>query len=127
MFRRRRARREAPIDERAWSASSNVRERDRSVELAGHTPLPAETGPTWAPDRLSVWPIEGGRFGIDAEYHGATGRQRAERQVGRLRTASIAASVRYQPGAGALIRIGPVTHAAAWLALEACLGRPLDD
>src|SRR6266516_7453828 len=22
------------------------------------------TGPTWAPDRLSVWPVEGGRYGV---------------------------------------------------------------
>lgn len=35
-----------------------------------YTPLPAETGPVWAPDRLSVWPVEGDRFGIDAHYHG---------------------------------------------------------
>jgi len=35
--------------------------------------LPAETGPDAAPDRLSVWPMEGGRYGVDATYHGATG------------------------------------------------------
>jgi hypothetical protein len=34
-----------------------------------YTALPAETGPVWAPDRLSIWPVEGGRYGIDAHYH----------------------------------------------------------
>jgi hypothetical protein len=47
--------------------------------------LPAETGPRLAPDRLSVWPMEDGRYGLDATYHGATGFERAEAQRQRLR------------------------------------------
>ncbi|MGP0048473.1 MAG: hypothetical protein ACLPZR_06420 [Solirubrobacteraceae bacterium] len=38
----------------------------------------------------------------------------------------IAASVR-EDNEGALIRLGPLAHAAAWLALEAFLGRPVPD
>jgi hypothetical protein len=115
-----------PVDDRAWSARTNTHERDRTDKLAHYAPLPAETGPIWAPDRLSLWPVEGGRYGIDAHYQGATGVQRAEHQVTRLANAGLYATLREDPPAGAVLRLGPLTHAAAWLALEAFLGRPLD-
>ena len=119
-----------PFDDRAWSARSNMHARDAAgSDLVRFTPLPAETGPTWAPDRLSIWPVEGGRFGIDAHYHGVTGRQRAEHQVQRLAAAGLPATVRDDDDDGddgAILRLGPLAHAAAWLALEAFLGRPID-
>jgi len=99
--------------------------RDVGKDLAGNSRLPAETGPTWAPDELSIWPVEGGRFGIDARYHGATGAQRAARQIVRLRDAGLGPAVRDGPDDGTTIRLGPLAHEAAWLALEAFLGRPL--
>lgn len=115
-----------PVGDRAWSARTNVHGRDAGKDLARFTPLPAETGPTWAPDKLSVWPVEGGRFGIDATYHGATGAQRAEHQRVRLDAAGLVAVVRPEPDDGATLRLGPLAHEAAWIALEAFLGRPLD-
>ena len=113
-------------DDRAWSARTNLHERDVGQDDVRYTPLPAETGPIWAPDELSLWPVEGGRFGIDAHYHGATGAQRASRQGERLAHARLHATVRPDSDEGAILRLGPLTHAAAWLALEAFLGRPLD-
>lgn len=116
-----------PVDDRAWSTRTNMHERDAAAkDLVRFTPLPAETGPTWAPDRLSIWPVEGGRFGIDAHYHGATGFQRAEHQLTRLGEAGLPAIVREGPEDGATLRLGPLAHQAAWLALEAFLGGPLD-
>jgi hypothetical protein len=115
------------VDDRAWSARTNMHERDAGKDLVRYTPLPAETGPTWAPDQLSVWPVEGGRYGIDAHYHGATGTQRAERQLARLDEAGLYATVRPGPDDGATLRLGPLAHEAAWLALEAFLGRPMRD
>jgi hypothetical protein len=97
-----------------------------SEELVHYTALPAETGPTWAPDRLSVWPVEGGRYGIDAHYHGATGLTRAERQQQRLATSGLSASVRTDSDGG-IVRLGPLAHSAVWIALEAFLGRPLPE
>jgi hypothetical protein len=108
----------------AWSAPTSVNPRNARLDLVAYTPLPAETGPVWAPDRLSVWPVEGGRFGIDAHYHGATGLERAFGQQKRLKKAGISATVK-RDGDGGLIRIGPLAHAATWLALEAFLGAPL--
>jgi hypothetical protein len=106
---------------RAGCTSVNSR---TSEELVRYTALPAETGPTWAPDRLSIWPVEGGRYGIDAHYHGATGSTRAERQAQRLATSGLGASVRTDSDGG-VVRLGPLAHDAIWIALEAFLGRPL--
>lgn len=118
---------ERPVDDRAWSSRSNMHARDAAgKDLVRYTPLPAETGPTWAPDRLSIWPVEGGRYGIDAHYHGATGAQRAERQIERLAAAGLIATVRDGDEDGATLRLGPLAHQAAWMALEAFLGAPLD-
>jgi len=86
--------------------------------------LPAETGPHLAPDRLSVWPMEGGRYGLDATYHGRTGFERAEAQRQRLQAANLRASVRQELGDDWTLRLGPLTHSAAWTAIEAFLGSP---
>ncbi|MFP5364225.1 MAG: hypothetical protein ACLGI5_16010 [Thermoleophilia bacterium] len=114
------------VDDRAWSARTNVDARDVGRDVVRYMPLPAETGPTWAPDRLSIWPVEGGRYGIDAQYHGATGAQRAEHQRVRLGESGLVATVRAGADDSTVLRLGPLAHQAAWLALEAFLGPPLD-
>jgi len=115
----------APADDRAWSARRNVPERAARADLVPFMALPAETGPTWAPDQLTIWPVEGGRFGIDARYQGASGRERARQQARRLERVSLGVSVR-EDAEGATLRLGPLAHNAAWLAIEAFLGRPLE-
>ena len=114
-----------PAPDRAWSARRSINERDARADLVGFTALPAETGPTWAPDQLSVWPVEGGRYGLDAHYEGDTGAQRAAYQATRLAALNLAATVQEGPAGGATLRLGPLAHEAAWVALEAFLGRPL--
>jgi hypothetical protein len=84
--------------------------------------LPAENGPVAAPDCLSIWPVEGGRYGLDATYHGATGFERAEAQQRRLQAANLSASVRQELGDDWTLRLGPLTQGAAWTAIEAFLG-----
>lgn len=115
--------REVP-NERHWSAHTSTSGRNARSDLVPYTPLPAETGPLWAPDRLSVWPLEGGRYGIDAHYHGVTGRERARVQQSRLEKQGLDATLQ-RDGDGGLLRLGPLAHPAAWLALEAFLSRPL--
>ena len=100
-------------------------ERAARTDLVPFMALPAETGPIWAPDQLSIWPVEGGRFGIDAHYHGASGRDRARQQAGRLERVNLPVAVREEDDGGATLRLGPLVHQAAWLAIEAFLGRPL--
>ena len=111
-------------DDRSWSAHTSVHPRHARADLVAYTPLPAETGPVWAPDRLSVWPVEGGEYGIDAHYHGNTGIQRVTGQRERLKKVGVVATVKTDPDGG-IIRIGPLAHSATWLALEAFLGRPI--
>jgi hypothetical protein len=86
--------------------------------------LPAETGPPLPPDRLSVWPMEDGRYGLDATYHGATGFDRAEAQRQHLQDANLGASVRQELGDDWTLRLGPLAHSATWAAIEAFLGPP---
>jgi len=114
-----------PAPDRSWSARRSIHERDARADMVAYTALPAETGPTWAPDHLSVWPVEGGRFGLDAHYEGATGAQRAEYQAQKLAELNLRATVQESPSGGATLRLGPLAHEAAWVALEAFLGRPL--
>src|ERR1700709_2342520 len=126
---RRRKRQDAPDDppgdDRAWCEGTNITARDAAgKDLVRYTPLPAETGPMWAPDRLSIWPVEGGRYGIDAHYHGHSGAERAYGQQERLKKVGLSATAK-RDAEGGLIRIGPIAHGATWLALEAFLGKPL--
>jgi hypothetical protein len=114
------------IDDRAWSSRTSAERSSLGQELVQYTALPAETGPTWAPDRLSVWPVEGGRYGIDAHYHGSTGMARANGQAQRLEKTGLRATVRVSDD-GNVLRLGPLAHQAVWLALEAFLGRPMID
>jgi hypothetical protein len=117
----------AEPDDRSWSSRRNVPERAARADLVPYMALPAETGPTFAPDQLSIWPVEGGRFGIDARYHGSSGSARAAQQKARLARVNVYASVREEDDGGATLRLGPLAHRAAWVAIEAFLGRPLDD
>jgi hypothetical protein len=123
------ARPEKPdTDDRAWSSRRNVPERAARADLVPFMALPAETGPTWAPDQLSIWPVEGGRFGIDARYQGESGRARAEQQAARLQRVNLmAVVVRDEEEGGATLRLGPLAHSAAWVAIEAFLGRPIEE
>jgi hypothetical protein len=121
-WRKARDEQDEPVDDRTWS----TRPRESRAEALGQSALPAETGPIWAPDELSVWPVEGGRYGIDAHYHGRTGARRAKHQQSRLEQANLTASLRPHSSGGATLRLGPLQHQAAWLALEAFLGRPID-
>jgi hypothetical protein len=123
-WRKARVKNQSVPDERAWSAHTSVHPRAAREDLVRYTALPAETGPTWAPDRLSIWPVEGGRFGIDAHYHGQTGIERAKGQRHRLERQGIPASVKSDDHGG-LLRLGPLAHEAVWIALEAFLGRPV--
>ena len=113
-------------DDRAWSSRRNVPERAARADLVPYMALPAETGPTFAPDQLSIWPVEGVRFGIDARYHGESGAARAAQQKARLERVNVYATVRDDDEGGAILRLGPLAHQAAWVAIEAFLGRPLD-
>ena len=44
--------------------------------------LPVKAGPV--PDRLTIWPVDDGRYGLDATFQGASGYERAEHHRSEL-------------------------------------------
>ena len=79
------------------------------------------------PDRISLWPVEGGRFGIDATFSGAFGKDYAKEHRAALKTAVLKASLRHDKASDRFddtytLRMGPLTADAARAAVEAFLG-----
>ena len=74
------------------------------------------------PDRLTLWPVEGGRFGIDATFTGAFGRAYAQEHRSALRAGGLKPSLRKEQEDSWTLRLGPLTAAAARSAVEAFLG-----
>jgi hypothetical protein len=74
------------------------------------------------PDKLTLWPVEGGRFGLDATFTGAFGLTYAEEHQAALRAGGLEASLRQDLGDTWTLRMGPLTAAAARTAVEAFLG-----
>ncbi|HWA53118.1 MAG TPA: hypothetical protein VG816_02985 [Solirubrobacterales bacterium] len=59
-------------------------------------------------DRLSVWPMEDGRYGLDATFQGATGYERAESHRELLEASGIQFSFRQELGGAWTLRFGPL-------------------
>ena len=79
------------------------------------------------PDRVTLWPVEGGRFGLDATFSGAFGQDYAKEHRSALKTAGLKASLRHDKAADRFeetwtLRMGPLTADAARAAVEAFLG-----
>ena len=71
-------------------------------------PPPRELpGPT-RPDKISIWPAEGERYGIDVLFHGMAGFKRADQVRRALQEAGVAAQLRQERDNGWVVRFGPV-------------------
>jgi hypothetical protein len=69
------------------------------------------------PDRVGVWPLEDGRFGIDVTYEGASGYALAARHEANLRAAEIPYSFRQELGGAWSVRLTiPAGHVATVVA-----------
>ena len=66
------------------------------------------------------WPVQNAA----ALPRAGAGVQRARHQAQRLKAHGLHSTFR-KDGDGGLLRLGPLTHAAVWLALEAFLGPPV--
>lgn len=76
----------------------------------------ARTAPR-TPDRVSVWPLEGDRFGVDVTYEGATGYELASRHEDALEAAGIPHSFRQELGGSWTVRLTiPTGHVATVVA-----------
>ena len=74
------------------------------------------------PDRVTIWPIEDGTFGIDATFQGVTGYQHAEAQEAILRLRGVTCSLRQELDGGWTIRLGPFPRALVEQAVALFIG-----
>jgi hypothetical protein len=80
----------------------------RRTELA-----PSEANPDGRPtrpDKLSIWPTDDERFGIDVLYVGAQGHRRAEVVVRQIEAAGVGVVLRPEGENGWIVRFGPVSR-----------------
>jgi hypothetical protein len=79
--------------------------------------LPTEAGPV--PDRIAIWPMDDGSYGLDATFQGASGYERAERHADGLKRDRVRYSLRQELGGGWTLRFGPLSAAQVGTALGA--------
>jgi hypothetical protein len=75
--------------------------------------VPSEANPDGRPtrpDKLSIWPTEDERFGIDVLYLGAQGHRRADVVFRQIEAAGLEAALRQEGGNGWVVRFGPVSR-----------------
>ena len=68
--------------------------------------LPERAGPV--PDRLTIWPMDDGRYGIDATFQGASGFDRADVHQRDLRARGVPFSFRQELDGAWTLRFGPL-------------------
>ena len=79
--------------------------------------LPSLAGPV--PDRMTIWPVDDGRYGLDATFQGASGYQRAEWHLGALQRRGVTHSFRQELDGGWTVRFGPLRAVEIGVALSA--------
>lgn len=79
--------------------------------------LPTHAGPV--PDRLTIWPVDDGRYGLDATFQGSTGYQRAQRHRDELERDGVPHTFRQELDGAWTLRFGPLKAADIARALAA--------
>lgn len=79
--------------------------------------LPTQAGPV--PDKMTIWPMDDGRYGLDATFQGASGYERAERHKVSLKAGGVNYSFRQELGGAWTLRFGPLSAADVSVALRA--------
>lgn len=79
--------------------------------------MPSQAGPV--PDRMTIWPMDDGRYGLDATFQGASGYERAELHAKALDEGGVRHSFRQELGGGWTLRFGPLSAADVSTALSA--------
>jgi hypothetical protein len=68
--------------------------------------LPSVAGPV--PDRLTIWPVDDGRYGLDATFQGASGYERAEHHRRELERSNVPHKFLQELTGGWTLRFGPL-------------------
>jgi hypothetical protein len=70
-------------------------------------------------DRLTLWPVDDGRYGLDAVFHGASGFERCEEHRAALLTAGVDCKIVQGLDDTWSLRFGPLTAHEAGRAVSA--------
>src|ERR1700722_1614553 len=79
--------------------------------------LPFKAGPV--PARLTIWPVDDGRYGLDATFQGASGYERAEHHRAELDRHGIPYTFKQELDGGWTLRFGPLRAVESSRALSA--------
>lgn len=60
-------------------------------------------------DKLVLWPVDDGRYGLDAVFQGASGYERCELHMTALRAADVACKILQNLDDSWSLRFGPLT------------------
>jgi hypothetical protein len=104
-----------------WSWDQTRRMIARRAATRRAPLVPSEANPDGRPtrpDKLSIWPTEDGRFGIDVLYLGPQGHRRAEIVVRQIHAAGLGALLREEGEGGWIVRFGPVSREDMLLVLN---------
>jgi hypothetical protein len=85
--------------------------------IATPVTLPMQAGPV--PDRLSIWPMHDGRFGLDATFEGTSGCQRLHAHERELNGTRVPHTVHQEQAGSWTLRFGPLTAHDLGVALNA--------
>jgi hypothetical protein len=103
---------------RSGAGGGSSRHRLRPILLTMEaSALPSKAGPV--ADRIAIWPVDDGRYGLDATFQGASGYDRAERHADGLRREGVRHSLRQELDGGWTLRFGPLRAAEVSVALGA--------
>jgi hypothetical protein len=67
--------------------------------------LQAAAGPV--PGRMTIWPVDDGRYGLDASFFGASGYERADWHVRALHDGGVRHTFQQEPDGAWTVRFGP--------------------
>jgi hypothetical protein len=112
LFRRAQLREDAD----RWPRGENVRIDDQP-DMTSDELLPTHAGPV--PDRLTIWPVDDGRYGLDATFQGSTGYERAQQHRNELEREDVPHTFRQELDGAWTLRFGPLKAADIARALAA--------
>jgi hypothetical protein len=79
--------------------------------------LPSRAGPV--PDRLTIWPVDDGSYGLDATFQGASGYERALQHRSELERDGVPHAFRQELDESWTLRFGPLRAVEVAHALSA--------
>lgn len=70
-------------------------------------------------DRLTIWPVDDGRYGLDASFQGASGYERCQEHSGALDAAGVKYKFLQNLDSSWSLRFGPLNAHEVGLAISA--------